>query len=69
MQEEDGFEPLVPREKEGVFGDDLIDRRPLLPARPRESSDTLARGTDGSNPASSSGESGANLIFGDESHR
>ena len=28
---------------------------------------TLAGGTEGSNPASSSGESGANLIFGDES--
>ena len=28
--EEDGFEPLVPRKKDGVFRDDLIDRRPLL---------------------------------------
>ncbi len=27
------------------------------------------RGTDGSNPVPSSGESSANLIFGDESHR
>src|SRR6266436_8974618 len=27
------------------------------------------RGTDGSNPSPSSGESGANLIFGGESHR
>jgi hypothetical protein len=28
-----------------------------------------SRGTEGSNPSPSSGESGANLIFGDESHR
>jgi hypothetical protein len=28
--EEGGFEPLVPRKKDGVFRDDLIDRRPLL---------------------------------------
>ena len=30
LLEEDGFEPLVPREKDGVFRDDLIDRWPLL---------------------------------------
>src|SRR5258708_15079507 len=36
---------------------------------PRKSSDILARGTEGSNRSSSSGESGANLIFGGESHR
>jgi UvrD/REP helicase N-terminal domain len=38
--DEDGFEPLVPCEKDGIFRDDLIDRRPfLLPenqATPRE---------------------------------
>ena len=33
------------------------------------SSTSLPRGTEGSNPSSSSGESGANLIFGGESHR
>ena len=37
-------------------------------ARRRRNSVAIAGGTDGSNPLSSSGESGANLIFGGESH-
>ena len=35
----------------------------------RSDDDNLGRGTDGSNPLPSSGESSANLIFGVESHR
>src|SRR5207244_8126485 len=53
--EENGVEPLVPPEKgTASFETTLID---LRPPPSRESSDTLARGTEGSNPFRSTGES------------
>src|SRR5438067_1002834 len=36
---------------------------------PAGETNSFLGGTDGSNPPSSTGESGANLIFGDEPHR
>jgi len=62
LLEEAGFEPSVPlarvsldsREGEGAGGrSDRLEKTP-----------SFSRGTSGSNPSSSSGESGANLIFG-----
>src|SRR5207244_4629282 len=41
----------------------------MISARTARIDDNLGRGTDGSNPLPSSVESGANLIFGAESHR
>ena len=62
--EESGFELLVPPGKgTASFEANLINRRHLLLP------ENQARGTEGSNPLSSSGESGANMIFGNESHR
>jgi hypothetical protein len=43
--------------------------RPMISARTARIDDNLGRGTDGSNPLSSSEESGANLAFGGASHR
>ncbi len=47
--------------RDGVLRDNSD--RPLPPFSTRESSDSLGRGTESSNPLRSSGESGANLTF------
>src|SRR6266446_4464076 len=49
-----GFEPLVPPQRGGSFETTLIDVRLLLLREDQ------ARGTEGSNPLPSTGESGAN---------
>src|SRR6266446_1218150 len=51
-----------PVKRDGVFRDHPD--RPVAPSPPRESSDILARGTEGSNPSSSSGESATNCSGG-----
>jgi len=62
VAEETGFEPPVPRRIDDAFETALFASAalPVPPERPTR----FARGTGGSNPASSSGESGANLISG-----
>ena len=63
LVEGSGFEPSVPLSGRCVLKTIPTDPRLL----PRERKPT--GGTEGSNPARSSRESGTNLIFGDESHR
>ena len=63
-QEGNGFEPSVPREARGVF----VSRGPTFPSPGNQAEATwdaletliASRGTNGSNPLPSSGESGAN---------
>ncbi len=61
--EGDGFEPSVPHKKQPFLA---------APVRSRNSpsatkTGSFVPGTDGSNPSPSSGESGANLVFGGNS--
>src|SRR6266446_3828048 len=57
--------PSVPGTKEPVF----VAEGELRDRTGAAKKGCFLCGTDGSNPSPSSGESGANLIFGDESHR
>ena len=57
------LELLVPVKGDASFRDHPVG---LRPSRRREKATLLPGGTGGSNPAPSSGESGANLIFGDD---
>ena len=68
-----GFEPSVPREKSPTLCVSVLFRSDSSvggePTRGDIERLVVSRGTDGSNPVPSSGESGANLIFGDERRR
>jgi hypothetical protein len=63
LLEGDGFEPSVPHKKQPFW------LPPFGPAirLPQRKTGSFVPGADGSNPSPSSGESGANLIFGGES--
>jgi hypothetical protein len=65
LLEGDGFEPSVRGTKEPVF----VAEGELRDRTGAAQKGCFLCGTDGSNPSPSSGESSANLIFGDESHR
>src|SRR5882724_12104385 len=68
-----GFEPSVPRGKGPTLRVSVLFRSDFSvggePTRGDIERLVVSRGTDGSNPVPSTGESGANLIFGDEPHR